>query len=78
MDMEYTICYVRSYFLVLNEILQFLLIPSIAKVEYIWLYSSELSLRLSNSGSKSTFFAKYPPNSLVNKESNLFNEKLMS
>lgn len=48
-------CYARSYFLVLNEMPQFLLIPTIEKVEDICYYSSELDLRLSNLRSESTF-----------------------
>lgn len=57
MNMQVTraIYYARCYFLVLNEMLQFLLIPSTEKVEDIWYYSSELSLRLSNLRSESTF-----------------------
>lgn len=48
-----------------------------SQYRYAWgpysYYSSELNLRLSNFRSKSTFF-KYPT---VNKESSLFNEKLI-
>lgn len=47
MDIEVTLSryYVRSYFLLLNEMLQFLFIPSIDTVEDILCCSSELSLR---------------------------------